>query len=61
MCGLSFKTEKRVEVQENDRIEFFTRETKIRTRRYILTRALGTIALAAATYVAYRYYAPEPK
>jgi translation initiation factor IF-2 len=31
MCGLSFKTEKRVEVQENDRIELFTRETKVRT------------------------------
>jgi translation initiation factor IF-2 len=31
MCGLSFKSEKRVEVQENDRIELFTRETKIRT------------------------------
>jgi len=31
MCGLSFKSEKRVEVQENDKIEFFTRETKTRT------------------------------
>jgi translation initiation factor IF-2 len=31
MCGLSLKTEKRVEVIENDRIEFFTRETKTRT------------------------------
>jgi translation initiation factor IF-2 len=31
MCGLSLKTEKRVEVQENDRLELFTRETKIRT------------------------------
>jgi translation initiation factor IF-2 len=31
MCGLSFKSEKRVEVQENDRIELFTRETKTRT------------------------------
>jgi translation initiation factor IF-2 len=31
MCGLSFKSEKRVEVLENDRIEFFTRQTKIRT------------------------------
>lgn len=31
MCGLSFKSEKRVEVLENDRIEFFKRETKIRT------------------------------
>jgi translation initiation factor IF-2 len=31
MCGLSFKSEKRVEVLENDRIEFFKRETKTRT------------------------------
>lgn len=31
MCGLSFKSEKRVEVQENDRIELFTSETKTRT------------------------------
>jgi translation initiation factor IF-2 len=31
MCGLSFKSEKRVEVLENDRIEFFSRQTKIRT------------------------------
>jgi translation initiation factor IF-2 len=31
MCGLSLKTEKRVEVLENDRIELFTRETKTRT------------------------------
>jgi translation initiation factor IF-2 len=31
MCGLSVKTEKRVEVQENDRLELFTRQTKIRT------------------------------
>ena len=31
MCGLSFKSEKRVEIQENDRIELFTRQTKIRT------------------------------
>jgi translation initiation factor IF-2 len=31
MCGLSFRSEKRVEVQENDRIELFTRETKTRT------------------------------
>jgi translation initiation factor IF-2 len=30
MCGLSLKTEKRVEVQENDRIEFFNRQTKTR-------------------------------
>ena len=31
MCGLSFKSEKRVEVQEDDRIQLFSRETKIRT------------------------------
>jgi translation initiation factor IF-2 len=31
MCGLSFKSEKRVEVQEDDRIGLFTRETKTRT------------------------------
>jgi translation initiation factor IF-2 len=31
MCGLSLKTEKRVEVLENDRLELFTRHTKIRT------------------------------
>ena len=31
MCGLSFRSEKRVEVQENDRLELFSRETKIRT------------------------------
>jgi translation initiation factor IF-2 len=31
MCGLSFKSEKRVEVLENDRIELFSRETKTRT------------------------------
>jgi len=31
MCGLSLKTEKRVEVLENDRLVLFTRETKIRT------------------------------
>jgi translation initiation factor IF-2 len=31
MCGLSLKTEKRVEVMESDRLELFTRETKIRT------------------------------
>lgn len=31
MCGLSFKTESRVAVEENDRIELFTRETKTRT------------------------------
>jgi translation initiation factor IF-2 len=31
MCGLSFKSEKRVEVQEDDRIQLFSRETKTRT------------------------------
>jgi translation initiation factor IF-2 len=31
MCGLSFKSTKRVDVQENDRLEFFTRHTNIRT------------------------------
>jgi translation initiation factor IF-2 len=31
MCGLSFSSEKRVEVQENDRIELYTRETKSRS------------------------------
>ena len=31
MCGLSFKSTKRVEVQEGDHIELFTREAKIRT------------------------------
>jgi translation initiation factor IF-2 len=31
ICGLSFKSDKRVEVQENDRIELFSRETKTRT------------------------------
>jgi len=31
MCGLSFRSEKRVEVQETDRLELFTRETKTRT------------------------------
>jgi len=31
MCGLSFHSEKRVEVQEGDRIELYSRETKIRT------------------------------
>ena len=31
MCGLSFKSEKRVEVQENDRIDLYSRETRIRT------------------------------
>jgi translation initiation factor IF-2 len=31
MCGLSFHTEKRLELQEGDRMEFFTRETVTRT------------------------------
>jgi translation initiation factor IF-2 len=31
MCGLSFKSDKRVDIQENDRLEFFNRSTKIRT------------------------------
>lgn len=31
MCGLSFKSTSRVEVQENDRIELYTSETKTRT------------------------------
>jgi translation initiation factor IF-2 len=31
MCGLSFRSEKRVEVQLEDRIEVYTRETKTRT------------------------------
>jgi len=31
MCGLSFKSEARVEVQEGDHIELFTREIKART------------------------------
>jgi len=31
MCGLSFKSDSRVEVLENDRIELFSRETKVRT------------------------------
>jgi translation initiation factor IF-2 len=31
MCGLSFSSESRVEVLENDRIELITRETKTRT------------------------------
>jgi translation initiation factor IF-2 len=31
MCGLSFKSETRVEVLENDRIELYTRETRTRT------------------------------
>jgi translation initiation factor IF-2 len=31
MCGLSFHTDKRLELQEGDRMEFFTRETVTRT------------------------------
>ena len=31
MCGLSFKSETRVEVLENDRIDLYSRETKTRT------------------------------
>lgn len=31
MCGLSFRSDKRVEVQLEDKIQFFTRETKTRT------------------------------
>lgn len=31
MCGLSFRSESRVEVQENDRIELYSRQTKTRT------------------------------
>ncbi len=31
MCGLSFRSESRVEVLENDRIELFSRQTKIRS------------------------------
>ena len=31
MCGLSFSSDSRVEVLENDRIELFSRETKVRT------------------------------
>lgn len=31
MCGLSFRSASRVEVQEGDHIELYTRETKIRT------------------------------
>lgn len=31
MCGISLKTEKRLDVAEGDRIELFTRETKVRT------------------------------
>jgi translation initiation factor IF-2 len=31
MCGLSFRTDKRLELQEGDRLEFFTRETVTRS------------------------------
>jgi translation initiation factor IF-2 len=31
MCGLSFKSDSRVAIEENDRIELFTRTTKTRT------------------------------
>lgn len=31
MCGLSFRSESRVEVQENDRLQLFRRETKTRS------------------------------
>ena len=31
MCGLSFSSDSRVEVLENDRIELFSRQTKVRT------------------------------
>lgn len=31
MCGVSFKTESRVDLKEGDRLEFFTLETKTRT------------------------------
>lgn len=31
MCGLSFKTERRIDLQEGDRLELFTRETVNRT------------------------------
>jgi translation initiation factor IF-2 len=31
MCGLSFNTNTRVDIQEGDRITFFTRETRVRT------------------------------
>lgn len=31
MCGLSFRSDKRVEVQENDKIQLFSRQTKTRT------------------------------
>ncbi len=31
MCGLSFRSETRVPVEENDRIELYTRDTKIRS------------------------------
>jgi translation initiation factor IF-2 len=31
MCGLSLKTDKRVDIAEEDRVEFYTRSTKTRT------------------------------
>jgi translation initiation factor IF-2 len=31
MCGLSLKTEKRVDIAEEDRVEFYTRQSKVRT------------------------------
>lgn len=31
MCGLSFRSEKRVEIAENDRLKLFTRQTQTRT------------------------------
>ncbi len=31
MCGVSFKSQSRVDLSEGDRIEFFTVETKSRT------------------------------
>ncbi|OGL26636.1 translation initiation factor IF-2 [Candidatus Saccharibacteria bacterium RIFCSPHIGHO2_12_FULL_49_19] len=31
MCGFSLKTEARLNIAENDRVEFYTRQTKIRT------------------------------
>jgi hypothetical protein len=31
MCGVAYKSASRVELQEGDRIEFFTREVQSRT------------------------------
>jgi hypothetical protein len=65
--GLSYPYAKELFAREivptkvSDKYKNFKELDKNQQRRYILTRALGTIALAAATYVAYRYYAPEPK